>query len=272
MSMTTDGVTAHYHRDDLLGTLIRGLASMGRTPAEVQGDDLAPFDQFHLRGLTATLELLELAGVSPGMRVLDLGGGVGGSARVAASRLGCHVTVVDLSPGFCEVGEEITRWLHLEDRVRFLVGDATAPPVPDASFDVVWTQHASMNIPDKTGLYHAAARALVPGGRFAMHDIMGDDGMEGLHYPVPWASSAELSALMHADLQRALIRSAGFSEVAWRDLTAETHAWLEERLPTVAESPIGSRLLVGERTKDAFTNLTRNLAEGRLRVVQAVFD
>jgi len=270
--MTIDGVVAHYHRDDLLGILLRGLASVGRTPADVRGDDLAPFDQFHLRGLTATLELLELAGVSHGMRMLDLGGGLGGSARVAASRLGCHVTVVDLSPEFCEVGEEITRWLHLEDRVRFLIGDATAPPVPDASFDVVWTQHASMNIPDKAELYHAAARALVPGGRFAMHDIMGDDGMEGMQYPVPWATSVEQSALMHADLQRGLIRAAGFTELVWRDLTAETHAWLEERLPTITQSPIGSRLLVGERTKEAFTNLARNLANGRLRVVQAVFD
>lgn len=270
--MSGDAVARQYHRDDLLGALTRALAEAGHSPADVQVEDLAPFDQFHLRGLPATLELLELARVQPGERVLDLGGGVGGSARVLATRAHCHVTVVDLTPAFCEAGETITRWLHLEERVRFLVGDATAPPVPDASFEVVWTQHASMNIPDKPALYRAAARALVPGGRFVMHDVMGDDGMEHLHYPVPWAAHAGVSSLMHWEEQRRLIRDAGFTERAWRDGTAETQAWLAERAASPQRLPLGPQILLGEATAAAFANLLRNFAEGRIRVVQASFD
>jgi SAM-dependent methyltransferase len=267
-----DSVTAHYSRADIIGALRRALEGIGRTPADVQLDELAPFDQFHLRGLPATLELLALSGVRQGERLLDLGGGVGGSARIAASRLGCHVTVVDLSPAYVEAGIEITRWFGLDGRVRFLVGDATAPPVPDASFDVVWTQHASMNIADKRALYHAAARALVPGGRFALHDVMGGDRMEELEYPVPWASSAALSALMHADEQRRLILEAGFTERAWHDVTRETHDWLAERLASPTRSPVGLQLLLGDSIRDALANVLRNMAAGRVRVIQAVFD
>ena len=271
-STAGDAVAAHYHRDDLLGSLNRALAARGRAPNGFTVEDLAPFDQFHLRGLPATLELLELAQVKKGDCVLDLGGGLGGAARTLASRLACHVTVVDLTPAYCEAGEELTRWLGLEDRVHFLVGDATAPPVPDAGFDVVWTQHASMNIPDKLALYHAAARALKPGGRFVLHDVVGDDDVDGLHFPVPWARHPELSALLHADVQRALIRAAGFTERAWRDVTEETLASLEERAALAAEATGGAGSFVGSAGRVEMENVRRNLAEGRLRVVQAVFD
>jgi MPBQ/MSBQ methyltransferase len=271
--MPSDPIPAYYHRDDIVGTLRTVLAETGRTPDGMHVEDFAGFDQIHLRGLAATLDLLQLAQLKHGERMLDLGGGLGGSARVAATRTGCQVTVVDVTPAFCAAGEEITRWLHLEERVHFLVGDATAPPVPDASFDVVWTQHVSMNIPDKAALYHAAARALVPGGRFVLHDVMGDEGLDGLHYPVPWAASRELSALMPVDEQRRLIRAAGFTERAWHDVTDQTLEWLVKRREPPLASPVGPHLLFGdEEAGRMFGNLRRNIEERRIRVIQAAFD
>lgn len=270
--MPSDPVPTHYHRDDIIGALRAALAQVGRTPAGMHADDFAGLDQLHLRGLAATLDLLQLAQVKHGERLLDLGGGLGGSARVATSRTGCHVTVVDITPAFCEAGEEITRWLHLEERVQFRIGDATAPPVPDASFDVVWTQHASMNIPDKAALYHAAARALVPGGRFVLHDVMGDEGMDGLHYPVPWAASPAQSALMRVEEQRRLIRTAGFTERAWHDVTDQTLEWLVKRREPPQASPVGPHLILGEDAGRMFGNVLRNIEERRIRVIEAAFD
>jgi len=268
----TDAIPTHYHRDGILAALRAALAQMGRTPSGITPEDLAGFDQIHLRGLAATTELLQLAGVTRGERVLDLGGGVGGSARVAASRTGCRVTVVDITPTFCEVGAEITRWARLDDHVRVLLGDATAPPVPDAGFDVVWTQHASMNIPDKAALYQAAARALAPGGRFVLHDVMGGDRWDALHYPVPWASHAGLSALMHVEEQRRLIQRSGFTERAWHDVTESTRSWLAERIASPSRSPIGQQILLGDAVGTALANVLRNIEEDRIRVIMAGFD
>jgi ubiquinone/menaquinone biosynthesis C-methylase UbiE len=45
-------------------------------------------------------------------------------------------------------------------------------PFDDATFDVVWTQHASMNIPDKVGLYNEIYRVLKSGGYLAIYDIL----------------------------------------------------------------------------------------------------
>ena len=123
-----------------------------------------------LRGLEATHELARLAGVAAGMKVLDLGGGIGGPARVLASAYGADVTVLDLTPEFCRTGEALTRRVGLDDRIRFRVGDAVQQPFEAGAFDLVWTQHSTMNIPDKPRLYRECARVLKPGGTFTGTD------------------------------------------------------------------------------------------------------
>jgi MPBQ/MSBQ methyltransferase len=268
-TLTAD-IASHYGRADLLQTIESALRAAGKSPDSIVPDDLAPLDQFHTRGRQATLDLARLADLTGREAVLDLGGGLGGPARTLASSLGCHVTVLDLTPEFCRAGEELTRWLGLGDRVAFRVGDALEAPFPDGSFDLVWTQHSSMNIPDKPRLYAEAHRLLRPGGRLAIHEIAGSPG-EPHDYPVPWASTRELSFLLpEADL-RATIREAGFEERAWVDLTESSLAWVVERVAAWGAAPVGLHALLGPGAIKAFDNLRRGLAAGRLRVIEAVF-
>src|SRR6202008_4173459 len=91
-------VTAHYSRGDLAETILRALADAGKDLDRLTPEDLAPFDQFHGRGLAATLELARLAQASAADRVLDVGCGIGGPARVLAHRFGARVSGIDLTP------------------------------------------------------------------------------------------------------------------------------------------------------------------------------
>src|ERR1700722_17887717 len=50
----------------------------------------------------------------------------------------------------------------LSHLVTYQKGDALHAPFDDATFDVVWTQHAAMNIEDKRGLYREILRLLKP--------------------------------------------------------------------------------------------------------------
>ena len=266
------GITGHYGQPQLIERIDAGIRAAGKDPAQVVSEDLGPVDQFHTRGTEATLALAAIAELQPEERVLDLGGGIGGGARLLAKRFGARVTVVDLTPEYCEVGEILTRRQGLSERVRFLTGDAVDPPVPPGSFDVVWTQHSTMNIPDKDGLYRAARRSLRPGGRFAMHEIMAGPE-QPVYFPVPWAPGPEISFLRPPDEVRASLQRADFRETVWRDVTQETIDWLRTRMAAAAAAgpaPIGLHLLLGDRFPPAFQNIVRNFEENRIRVVEAV--
>jgi SAM-dependent methyltransferase len=266
-------VSDHYDSDRLGERILAALAEAGVDLDHLTPDDLAPLDQFHMGGRDTTLQLLQLAGISPGAKVLDAGGGIGGPARTLATQTGCHVTVVDLSQSFCDAGTLLTERTGLSDQVRFIHGDATAMPVPDGEFDVVWTQHSSMNIPDKAKLYAEFHRVLRPGGKLAIHEVMaGPNGP--VHFPVPWARRPEISFVRPTAEIRSLITQTGFREIAWVDLTGEAlEGWRKRLANPPAQIPtLGLHVLLGSDWPEMTRQLLRNLEEQRTEVVQAVFE
>ena len=178
-------VGEHYGRGDLASAILTALSAAGKDPAALTIEDLAPIDQLHARGSEATLELARLAGITAGMRVLDVGGGLGGPARTLASAFGCSVEVLALTEEFCRAGEMLTARTDLADLVCFRQGNALKMRYPDAGFDVAWTQHSSMNIADKERLYAEIHRELSPSGHLAMHEMLA-----GLPHPPPGAVGA----------------------------------------------------------------------------------
>src|SRR5258708_3699292 len=161
-----------YGRADLFERILAGLQAAGKNVDPITLDDLGPVDNFHTRGTAATQELMERAGIKAGMHVLDVGGGIGGPARFLASKVGCQVTVLDLTEEFCRTGKLLTERSGLSGQIAFRQGNALDIPFPDAHFDLVWTQHGAMNIEDKERLYSEIYRVLRPGGQLAFHEVM----------------------------------------------------------------------------------------------------
>ena len=153
MNEIDERVNRHYGWSGLMETIEEEIHRNGIDPTRVTVDELAPVDNYHWHRLAGTLALARVAAITADDSVLDVGGGIGGPARQLAHRYGCHVTVLDLTAEYCAVGETLTAWTNLEDQVSFVCGNALAMPFPDGTFDVVWTQHASMNIADKARLY-----------------------------------------------------------------------------------------------------------------------
>jgi len=264
-------INRHYGRADLADVILGGLRLAGKDPERFAYDDLSPVDQFHTLGKQATVELAELAQIAPGTRVLDLGGGLGGPARTLAAEYGCRVTVLDMTEAYCRLGALLTERAGLGEQVVFRHGDALDIPFDDASFDLVWTQHCTMNIADKRRLCAEIARVLRPRGRLALHEIMAGP-TQPIHFPVPWASAPELSFLQPPEAVRALLEHNGFEVTEFRDGTATATEWFRERLSAAPQAPppLGLHLLVGPDSRTVFENVLRNYAEGRTVVVQAV--
>jgi SAM-dependent methyltransferase len=218
MSDYEKSLNAHYGGRDLAAAILAGLRAAGKDAERIAPDDLAAVDQFHIRGKEATLELARLAGLTPGVRVLDVGGGLGGPARTLAAEFTCTVAVLDLTEAYCRVGEMLTERTSLSGRVRFHVGNALEMPFPPESFGVVWTQHSSMNILDKARLYAEIHRVLRPGGRLALYEIMAG-AVQPVHFPVPWAGMPSMSFLQPPAEVRRLIADGGLTEVTWLDVS-----------------------------------------------------
>ncbi len=270
----TAAVNAQYATGNLSERILSGLRAAGKDPDALTPVDLAPVDQFHTGGRDATLRLAERAGLRAEMRVLDVGGGVGGPARTLAAEISCAVTVLDLTEEFCRVGTMLTERTALTDRATFRHGDALAMPFPDGSFDLVWTQHATMNIPHKARLFAEIARVLRPGGRFAFHEIFAGP-VQPPTFPLPWARDPAASFLLPPDEVRAILDANGFREVFWEDETAPAIGWFREAGRRAAEHglpPLGLHLLLGDDFGPRFGNVLPDLEQGRLMIVQGVFD
>jgi cyclopropane fatty-acyl-phospholipid synthase-like methyltransferase len=108
MSDGLDGVRDHYRATDLTGRLKTALLAFGPEDQRLTPQQLASLDQFHTRGLVATAELAELAGIAADKSVLDAGSGVGGPARFLAATYGCRVVGVDLSEPFVDAARYLT--------------------------------------------------------------------------------------------------------------------------------------------------------------------
>jgi ubiquinone/menaquinone biosynthesis C-methylase UbiE len=271
--MATDRrITEHYTRVDVSAAVTTALKAIGKDARPLSLDDLAPIDEFHVRGRAATAELTGALGLSSGMRVLDVGSGVGGPARYVAATYQCTVVGIDLTEEFCRVAGMLAERVGLGDRVEYRPGNALAMPFSDGSFDAAYTQHVAMNIEDKAQLYAEVWRVLKPGARFGIYDLLQGDGGDVL-YPVPWARDRTTSFLVRPAALRALLETAGFAVESWRDTTAESRLWMEETKARAAEPnapPSMLRLLFAEDAQTIVQNLARNLLEDRVAPTQVI--
>lgn len=113
--------------------------------------------------------LVELAGIAPGQRVLDVGTGIGEPAVTAARRVGPtgRVLGIDLAQRMVEVGRLRVASLELP-QVELACGDVTTFELEEDAFDAVLSRWVLMLVPDLPAALGRLLGALVPGGRLAV--------------------------------------------------------------------------------------------------------
>lgn len=268
-------VAAHYSGPGELITAIRAaLNGAGVGIVGIPTSALAPVDEFHIRGRVATLEIAQALQARTDSHVLDMGSGLGGPARTLAEVTGCRVTGVDLTPEFCSVASELSRWTGLADRTHFEVGDVTALAYPPASFDAAMTMHVAMNIANKSAMYREARRAVKPGGRFVIYDVLQGPAGE-VHYPVPWARDPAHSHLATSEEMRSLLVGAGFTIISEVDSSAASGDWFTTMAARIAEAgppPISFAAFLGDDFTQMTNNQVANIREDRIRTVTFVCE
>jgi ubiquinone/menaquinone biosynthesis C-methylase UbiE len=163
---------------------------------------------------------LDLAAIAPGETVLDLGSGSGTDsflAAVATTEAG-RVVGIDMTHQQLAKARRLTAEAGFT-QISFRNGYIERPPVDEAAFDCVISNGVVNLSPDKPAVFAAAARALRPGGRLALADIVTAAQLpEGVTCDASlWAAC--IGGAMQRDGYRAAIEAAGFQIETWRQNT-----------------------------------------------------
>jgi ubiquinone/menaquinone biosynthesis C-methylase UbiE len=265
-------VARHYAHGSLEQTILDALAAAGKDVNRLTPKDLAPVDEFHVGGRQATVAFAEQFGAQSGMRLLDVGCGLGGAARYFASEHGCQVSGIDLSGEYVAVANALAALVGLGDRVSCQQGSALELPFAPGSFDGAYMFHVGMNIEDKSRLFRELRRVLVPSGVFGIYDVMrlvpGD-----LHYPVPWTSSAEVSFVSDAESYRHLLVAAGFEVVKERnrrDFALDVFGQMRARAASGGPGPLGLHIVMGANAAQKVKNMVGDISTGLIAPIEMI--
>jgi arsenite methyltransferase len=189
---------------------------LGYPPADLDRIPAAAIDSFAGVGY-----FLDLAAIQPAETVLDLGSGSGTDSFLAALAAGAEGKVigVDMTPAQLAKARELAD-RHGFTQTEFREGYIETPPVADATVDCVISNGVVNLSPDKPGVFAAAARALRPGGRLALADIVTEHQLpEGVTCDASlWAAC--IGGAMQRDDYRQAIETAGFEIETWRQNSA----------------------------------------------------
>ena len=269
-------VAAHWARLSLtVDGAMQTLRSQGIAPEQATAEDLHALDMIHMGGLKATDALAEMAGISGGTMVLDVGSGVGGPARRFADRYGATVWGVELAEPSYQTSVRLTELVGLQDRVKFKHGSALALPFGDEEFDVVAMAHVAMQITEKDQLFCELSRVLKPNGNLVLHEIFGGSEGEPV-YPLAWATEPGMSALELFEDCLARLAGLGFDVGPFKDLSEEGRQFHEANIVArraALDQGHGSEGLSADATDARLAmsvSMERNLRERRLQVGMVV--
>ena len=258
---------AHYSARDIEARILAAVRAAGLNPEQrLSPEQLGALDHFHTGGFRASLELLELAQIRAEDRVLDIGAGLAGSARMLASALGCRVDCIELSSDYYAGAVLLNLLTGLEDRIDVHQGSALDLPFPDDSFDAVWMQNVGMNIADKRRLYAEVYWVLKPDGRFAFQEMAAGEAATS-YFPLPWATDPADSFLVSAEEIRSVLGESGFIAELFED-TSDAH--LSRTPEGAAPGQLTLAVFVDNLAQKA-GNARRSLQEGQIRLVRGVF-
>lgn len=264
-------ITDHYRHGNLLSAIRAGLEKQGITPEAASVDDLGPIDEFHIGGRAASIHFLDKMELTTSQTILDVGCGLGGSARFAAKTYGAHIHGIDLTPEYVETGQVLCDWVGLSDRISLRQGSALALPCEDESLDGAYMMHVGMNIEDKPALFSEIFRVLKPGSKFGIYDIM-STGQTPPVYPVPWATTSDASWLAAPEQYREALEGTGFEVIGEDNRRDFAIAFFKKMKAASVDGPppLGLHVLMQSSASVKIPNMVENLVQNRISPVEII--
>ena len=169
-----------------------------------------------------------------GSKVLDVGCGIGGSARILAQDYGLDVVGISISPAQVARATALT-----PDRLncRFAVMDALDLQLSDQSFDGVWSVEAGPHMPNKQQYADELLRVLKPGGTLAVADWNRRDSSDGeMNRQERWVMHQLLTQWAHPEFSSIKGFHRNLEVSAFQRGPIEVDDWTRATLPSWIDS------------------------------------
>ena len=154
-------------RGDIHSRVHKAMLETGLNDKKLEIEDLFPIDQYHARGIAATVDLGKRMPILENQKIIDIGCGLGGPARYFAKQFKCFITGIDITPSFVQIGNEFNKLTTMTNKVELLVGNGEVLDFDNETFDGGYSQHVTMNISDRIKFFSEAYRVLKSGAFFA---------------------------------------------------------------------------------------------------------
>jgi sterol 24-C-methyltransferase len=178
-------------------------------------------------------------GMKPGMRVLDVGAGVGGPMRAIARFSGSNVVGINNNEYQIKRGGKHNEEQRLAHLCSFIKGDFMNNPEPDGAFDAAYAIEATVHAPDPVACYSEVRRVLKPGALFAAYEwclTPKYDADNPKHREIKKGieEGDSLPDINSTERIKAAVQEAGFEVLESRDIALESDPETPWELPLTA--------------------------------------
>ena len=254
-----------WTRGDLYSRINQAMSDSGLNNKKLEIEDLFPIDQYHARGIGATKDLGKRMPITENQKILDVGCGLGGPARYYAKEFKCHITGVDITPSFIEIGNNFNRLTSMSTMVDLYVGNGEKLEFEDEVFDGAYSQHVTMNISDRMKFFSEIYRVLKKGSFFAFTEH-GLGPIGNPNFPLPWADNQDMSFLLPPAKTVTILKEIGFINIKLietGDKYIEGYEKLIQKQPKSEKPTLGIHVIGGSSMHERSINSMRSIKENR---------
>ncbi|KAG2788361.1 hypothetical protein JG687_00015669 [Phytophthora cactorum] len=215
-----------------LDRIDRRLKELGYTSkdAPVDPEQLGMLDSLHFFGDEPICHIVKLLDETlEEKKVLDIGTGFGGTARLLAHRSGCKVDALELQPDLSEAGRELTRRCGLSDHVTHLNGDFLELPLQENGYDAVVGLLCFLHIGHWRQLFQRCYDSLKPGGFLYVDDFFHRGESLTNEDELTLKQDIYCADLLRQDEIRAVLKACGFEKLDFQDVTIKWRPYVSDR-------------------------------------------
>ena len=254
-----------WTRGDLHSRIHQAMSVSGLNNKELEIEDLFPIDQYHARGIAATIDLGKRMPIIENQNILDIGCGLGGPARYYAKKFKCNIIGIDITPSFIEIGNEFNKLTSMSSMVELDVGNGEKLDFKNDFFDGAYSQHVTMNISDRVKFFSEAYRVLKKGSFFAFTEH-GLGPIGNPIFPLPWADNEGMSFLLPPAKTVTILKEIGFVNInliETSDKYIEGYEKLIQKQPKSEKPTLGIHVIGGSSMHERSINSMRSIKENR---------